>query len=28
MRTAAYAHALTRMGIAVASKGTQQYFKD
>jgi glutamate dehydrogenase (NADP+) len=28
MRTAAYAHALSRMGAAVESKGTHQYFQD
>jgi hypothetical protein len=26
MRTAAYVHALTRLGEAVASKGTRTYF--
>jgi glutamate dehydrogenase (NADP+) len=28
MRTAAYAHALTRMGAAVEAQGTHEYFKD
>ena len=28
MRTAAYAHALNRMGEAIASQGTQAYFGD